>query len=65
MSAKYDGCFSSGATPMVEADRDKPTVLALRELAQGLKQQLRGVLHAHCGVELLRTRKMMMELQKL
>ena len=39
--------------------------MAQRELAQGLKQQLRGVLHAHCGVELLRTRKMMMELQKL
>ena len=24
-----------GATPMVEAARDKPTVIALRELAQG------------------------------
>ena len=28
--------ITSGATPMVEADRDKPTVIALRELAQGL-----------------------------
>ena len=28
--------ITAGATPMVEIDRDKPTVLALRELAQGL-----------------------------
>ena len=28
--------ISSGATPMVEVERDKPTVIALRELAQGL-----------------------------
>ncbi len=28
--------ITSGATPMVEADRDKPTVIALRELSQGL-----------------------------
>ena len=28
--------MTAGATPMVEIDRDKPTVLALRELAQGL-----------------------------
>lgn len=28
--------ITAGATPMVEADRDKPTVIALRELAQGL-----------------------------
>ncbi|MFZ4536241.1 DNA-directed RNA polymerase subunit omega [Propionivibrio sp.] len=28
--------ITSGATPMVEADRDKPTVIALRELALGL-----------------------------
>ena len=28
--------ISAGASPMVEADRDKPTVIALRELAQGL-----------------------------
>jgi len=27
--------ISMGSTPMVEADRDKPTVLALRELAAG------------------------------
>ena len=39
--------------------------LERRELAQALKQQLRGVLHYHCGVETLRTRQMMMELQKL
>lgn len=26
--------ISVGSTPMVEADRDKPTVIALRELAQ-------------------------------
>ena len=25
-----------GASPMVEADRDKPTVIALREMAQGM-----------------------------
>lgn len=28
--------ITSGATPMVDADRDKPTVVALRELALGL-----------------------------
>ena len=28
--------ITAGATPMVEIDRDKPTVIALRELAQGL-----------------------------
>lgn len=28
--------IASGATPMVESERDKPTVIALRELAQGL-----------------------------
>lgn len=27
--------ISTGATPMVEPNRDKPTVIALRELAQG------------------------------
>ncbi len=28
--------ITAGATPMVDAERDKPTVIALRELAQGL-----------------------------
>ena len=28
--------LSVGATPMVEENRDKPTVIALRELAEGL-----------------------------
>ena len=28
--------ISAGASPMVEADRDNPTVIARRELAQGL-----------------------------
>ena len=28
--------ITAGAAPKVEIDRDKPTVLALRELAQGL-----------------------------
>lgn len=28
--------ITAGASPMVEADRDKPTVIALRELAQGM-----------------------------
>ncbi|MDC0993987.1 DNA-directed RNA polymerase subunit omega [bacterium] len=28
--------ITMGSTPQVEADRDKPTVLALRELADGL-----------------------------
>jgi DNA-directed RNA polymerase subunit omega len=28
--------ITSGATPMVDADRDKPTVIALRELALGM-----------------------------
>ena len=28
--------ITSGATPMVEADRDKPTVMALRDLSQGV-----------------------------
>lgn len=27
--------ITAGATPMVDADRDKPTVIALRELALG------------------------------
>jgi DNA-directed RNA polymerase subunit omega len=27
--------IAAGATPMVESDRDKPTVIALRELALG------------------------------
>lgn len=27
--------IAMGSTPMVEADRDKPAVLALRELAEG------------------------------
>lgn len=27
--------ITAGATPTVEPDRDKPTVIALRELAQG------------------------------
>lgn len=27
--------IASGATPMVEINRDKPTVIALREIAQG------------------------------
>ena len=28
--------ITSGAAPMVDADRDKPTVIALREQAQGM-----------------------------
>ncbi len=28
--------ITMGSTPQVEVDRDKPTVLALRELAEGL-----------------------------
>ena len=28
--------ITAGATPMVDADRDKPTVIALRELALGM-----------------------------
>ena len=28
--------ITAGASPMVEADRDKPTVIALRDLAQGM-----------------------------
>jgi DNA-directed RNA polymerase subunit omega len=27
--------IANGATPLVEASRDKPTVIALREIAQG------------------------------
>ena len=27
--------IANGATPMVEVNRDKPTVIALREIAQG------------------------------
>ncbi len=27
--------ITSGATPLVDADRDKPTVIALREMAAG------------------------------
>ena len=28
--------LATGATPMLEANKDKPTVIALREIAQGL-----------------------------
>ena len=28
--------LANGATPQVEADKDKPTVIALRELSEGL-----------------------------
>ena len=28
--------ITAGATPMIDEDRDQPTVIALRELAQGL-----------------------------
>ena len=28
--------IANGATPMVESDKDKPTVIALREIASGL-----------------------------
>lgn len=28
--------ITAGATPMIEVDRDKPTVIALRELAHGM-----------------------------
>ncbi|MEW6312523.1 MAG: DNA-directed RNA polymerase subunit omega [Pseudomonadota bacterium] len=28
--------IANGSTPMVEGNKDKPTVIALRELAQGL-----------------------------
>ncbi len=28
--------ITAGASPMLDDDRDKPTVIALRELAQGL-----------------------------
>lgn len=28
--------LAQGANPMLEADRDKPTVIALREMAEGL-----------------------------
>ncbi|MDR0440908.1 MAG: DNA-directed RNA polymerase subunit omega [Candidatus Accumulibacter sp.] len=28
--------ITAGASPMLEADRDKPTVIALRELAQNM-----------------------------
>jgi DNA-directed RNA polymerase subunit omega len=28
--------ITAGASPLVDPDRDKPTVIALRELAQGL-----------------------------
>lgn len=28
--------ITAGATPMIDGERDKPTVIALRELAQGL-----------------------------
>jgi DNA-directed RNA polymerase subunit omega len=37
--------ITAGASPMIEADRDKPTVIALRELAQemyGLEVLNRG-----------------------
>lgn len=39
--------------------------LQQKELSQQLKPQLRQLLHYHCGVHALRTRKLMMELHKL
>lgn len=40
-------------------------VACCAHLPVGLKQQLRALLHYHCGVTVLRTRQMMMELQNL
>ena len=36
----------SGAEPMVERDNDKPTVLALREIAAGLDVKKAALMHA-------------------
>lgn len=35
MAAKRARQLESGASPLVEAEKDKPTVLALREIAEG------------------------------
>ena len=41
------------------------TLRACIEAAQGLKTQLRSLLHYHCGVKVLKTRQMMIDLQNL
>ena len=42
-----------------------PLLQAVAEVAGELKSQLRAVLHYHCGVSVLRTRQLMMDLQAL
>ena len=53
-------------------DDDAPLMATLRVCASldtaagsALKAQLRALLHYHCGVDALRTRQMMVELQSL
>jgi DNA repair protein RecO (recombination protein O) len=41
------------------------TLRVVADLVQGLKPQLRKLLHYHCGVKTLRTRQMMIDLQAL
>ena len=41
------------------------TVRACAGGLNGLKLQLRTLLHYHCGISVLRTRQMMMDLQDL
>ena len=41
------------------------TLRACIPAAQALKTQLRGLLHYHCGVKMLKTRQMMIDLQNL
>ena len=42
-----------------------PTMRAVVDVNQALKPQLRALLHYHCGVQTLRTRQLMLDLQAL
>jgi DNA repair protein RecO (recombination protein O) len=48
-----------------EADADAALLLVCAQAGPALRQQLRHVLHYHCGVATLRTRQMMLDLQAI
>lgn len=48
MAAKRARQIEAGAQPLVEPDRDKPTVIALREIAEGkVTQAVLDEIHVH------------------
>ncbi|MEW6444761.1 MAG: DNA-directed RNA polymerase subunit omega [Pseudomonadota bacterium] len=48
MAAKRARQIEAGAQPLVEPDRDKPTVIALREIAEGkVTQAVLDEVHVH------------------